>query len=75
MNRRRALQEIEQDLAAADPHLNELLLWFTAQAKGEKMPGTEEIRKWPLRLLTRPGRWAACHREAEDRHIWPRAIP
>jgi hypothetical protein len=72
MSRRRALREIEQNLAASDPHLNELLLWFTAQARGEKIPATEKVRRWPVRLLTRPGRWGASL--AEDRPIWPRAI-
>jgi len=75
MNRRRPLQGIEQDLAASDPCLDKLFLWFTIRARGEKMPSTEKIRRRPLRLLPPPGMWAACLREAEDWPIWPRAIP
>jgi len=54
--RRRALSDIERELADSDPRLGELFLYFNACASGGKIPCTEQIRARPLGLLARIGR-------------------
>ena len=71
LTRRRALREIERDLAASDPRLDELFLSFTRQARGEKIPGAEKIRTMPLRLLARLGPQADRHQPVENWRAQP----
>lgn len=59
---RRALRDIERDLADSDPPLDELFFSFAQQARGEKMPRTEKIRTKPLGLIARLGRRAGRRR-------------
>ena len=54
--RRRALSDIGRELAASDPRLSELFLYFNERASGGKIPCTEKIRARPLSLLARIGR-------------------
>jgi hypothetical protein len=54
--RRRALSDIERELADSDPRLGELFLYFNQRASGGKIPCTEKIRARPLCLLARMGR-------------------
>jgi hypothetical protein len=51
--RLRTLRDIEQDLAASDPGLNEFFLSFTARADGVEMPRAERVARWPFRMLGR----------------------
>jgi hypothetical protein len=62
LDRRRALHEIERDLAASDQHLDALFFWFARQARGEKIPRTERISARPLRWAARLGRDAGRRR-------------
>ena len=61
---RRAAREIEQDLVDSDPCLNALFLSLTRLATDEKMPDTERIKPWPLRLFARLRRAANRLRSA-----------
>ena len=58
---RRALREIERNLAESDSSLDALFFSFTQRARGEKMPALEKIRRKPLgvRILARLGRGPA----------------
>jgi hypothetical protein len=71
LTRRRALREIERDLADSDPRLDELFLLFTGMARGAKMPGAEKIRTIRLRLLARPGPRPDRHQAGEDGSAQP----
>ena len=76
LTRRRALREIERDLADSDPRLDDLFLLFTGMARGAKIPGTEKIRTvrtMRLRLLARPGPRSDRHQAGEDgsAQSWP----
>ena len=53
--RKRALCDIERDLADTDPRLDELFFSFNERARGGKMPRAEKIRTGPLGLITRLG--------------------
>lgn len=53
---RRALREIEMALADSDSRLNELFFSFTLQGLGQKMPGAQRIRAWPVLRTARDGR-------------------
>ena len=66
---RRALREIEQALADSDPRLTELFSSFTLQGRGQKMPGMEKIRAWPVQRTARAGRGADPHGAAEGWRI------
>jgi len=73
LTRRRALREIERDLADSDPRLDDLFLLFTGMTRGAKIPGTEKIRTMRLRLLARPGPRSDRHQAGEDgsAQSWP----
>jgi hypothetical protein len=71
LTRRRALREIERDLADSDPRLDELFLLFTRLASGARIPGAEKIRTMPLRLLSRLGPQADRRRAGEDGRAQP----
>jgi hypothetical protein len=71
LTRRRAIREIERDLAASDPRLDELFLSFTRLARGQKIPGGEKIRTMPLRLLARLGPQADRHQPGENWRAQP----
>ena len=65
--RRRTLRQIEQDLAASDPGLNELSMWFTLLAAGgREMPRMERILPWPLRMLARLRRGRSVRERVKD---------
>ncbi len=55
LGRRRALGNIERDLADTDPRLDELFFSFNQRASCGKMPRTEKIRTGPLGLIARMG--------------------
>ncbi len=74
LTRRRALREIERDLADSDPRLDELFLLFTRLARGARIPGAEKIRTMPLRLLSRLGPQADRRRAGEDGRAQPWTI-
>ena len=74
LTRRRALRDIERDLAACDPRLDELFWLFTRLARGAKIPAAEKIRTAPLRLLTRLGPRADRHRAGENGRAQPGTI-
>jgi hypothetical protein len=63
---RRALRGIEWDLAQSDPRLSMLFVSFAELAKGEEMPGTEQVRIRKFRLFGRLGRRADRYRAGED---------
>jgi hypothetical protein len=63
---RRALHGIERDLAHSDPDLTLHFVSFTARTRSAKMPDTEKIRYWWLRLFGRLGRRADRHQVSED---------
>ena len=66
-SRRRTLRKIEQDLAASDPDLNELSMWFTLLAAGgREMPRMERILPWPLRMLARLRRGRSVRERVKD---------
>lgn len=73
--RKRALRDIERDLAACDPRLDELFWLFTRLARGAKIPAAEKIRTAPLRLLARLGPQADRHQAGPDGHAQPRTNP
>jgi hypothetical protein len=74
LTRRRALRDIERDLAASDPGLDELFLLFTGLPRGGKIPGAEKVRATPLRLLARLGPQADRHRAGEGGRAQPWTI-
>ena len=53
---RRVLRDIERDLAACDPGLDELFCSFAQLGGDGKMPRAEKIRTRPLRLIAWLGR-------------------
>jgi hypothetical protein len=53
--RKRALGDIERDLADTDPRLDDLFFSFNERASGGKMPRAEKIRTGPLGLIARLG--------------------
>jgi hypothetical protein len=74
LSRRRALRDIERDLAGSDPGLDELFFLFGGLARGAKIPGAEKIRTMPLRLLARLGPQADRHQPGEDGRAQPWTI-
>jgi hypothetical protein len=74
LTRRRALRDIERDLAACDPRLDDLFLLFTGMARGAKLPAVEMTRTTPFRLLARLGPQADRHRAGEGGRAQPWTI-
>ena len=65
LSRRRALREIERDLANSDPRLDELFRLFTGMARGAKIPSVEKIRSMWLGLLAGLGPRPDRHQAGE----------
>src|ERR1700760_4711782 len=63
--RRRALREIERNLAESDPRLDELFLSFAERAGRAEMPRAQEMRSAPLRRFLRRGPRPDRHRRGE----------
>ena len=74
LTRRRVLREIERDLAASDPRLDELFFLFTGLARPGKMPAAEKIRTAPFQLLARLGPGADRCRAGENWRAQPWTI-
>jgi hypothetical protein len=53
VRRRRILRGIERDLSGSDPGLAGLFSIFTLLTQGEEMPGAENARAGPVRVLAR----------------------
>ncbi len=70
VSQRRILRGIGKDLARSDPQLVRLFTMFTWLTRGADMPGAEQVKAGPVRMLTRPTPTAGPGRPLENRLTW-----
>jgi Protein of unknown function (DUF3040) len=63
---RRTLREMERNLIASDPRLDDFFLSFTLRTRRRKMPRAERIRSWPFRMLARLWRGGSMQDRVRD---------